>query len=77
MNKHLDEPDSLRADAEAQLVNTPATNELPRPVEELLHELQVNQIELEMQNENLRRTQVIIEEMRDRYVDLYELDHVG
>ena len=42
-----------------------------------MHELQVHQIELEMQNEELRRAHVSMEEARDRYADLYEFAPLG
>lgn len=49
----------------------------PEEVERLIHELRVHQIELEMQNEELIRTQVELEGVRARYFDLYHLAPVG
>ena len=45
--------------------------------ERLLYELQVHQIELEMQNEELRRASDQMESEREKYSDLYDFAPVG
>ncbi|MEP6601589.1 MAG: PAS domain-containing protein, partial [Nitrospirota bacterium] len=69
----------LRRQAEARLRMT-KRDVLAMPVkgvQQLVQELQVHQIELEMQNDELRRTQLELEAVRDRYVDLYDFSPVG
>ncbi len=49
----------------------------PKDAQKLIHELQVHQIELEMQNEELRRTQIELQESQKKYVDLYNFSPAG
>jgi len=48
-----------------------------RDIQRLVHELQIHQIELEMQNEEMRQVQAEIEAVRDRYVELYDSAPTG
>jgi two-component system, cell cycle sensor histidine kinase and response regulator CckA len=73
---------ALRQRAEALAGET--AGEMPENLQALswvarraLHELRVHQIELEMQNEELRRAQEELEVSRARYFDLYDLAPVG
>jgi PAS domain S-box-containing protein len=67
----------LRAAAEAQLTRVSPAAADSADTSGVLHELRVQQIELEMQNETLRQAQSALEESRDRYVELYEFAPVG
>ncbi|HEX2696319.1 MAG TPA: GAF domain-containing protein, partial [Anaerolineales bacterium] len=75
-------PPKLRQQAEASLRDNPRGEEkvksdLLEDKDTLLHELNVHQIELEMQNEELRQAQAELGEARDRYADLYHSAPVG
>jgi PAS domain S-box-containing protein len=67
----VDRP-SLREKAEAQLKTRPATPH-PTRLPEVVHELQVHQAELELQNQELRRSQSELEASHSRYFSLFHL----
>jgi diguanylate cyclase (GGDEF)-like protein/PAS domain S-box-containing protein len=69
----------LRARAKAKLARTAPIDEglSLQDTGKLLHELQIHQIELEMQNEELQQAHSALEIARDRYIDLYEFAPVG
>ena len=70
----------LRHRAEELLIGNTVAMLPPRTDEEMLrihHELQVHQIELEMQNAELRQTRDEVETVLEKYTDLYDFAPVG
>jgi len=81
LSPEQDEELRLRAEKRAAAEADPwGSAGAPLSVEEareVLHDLRVHQIELEMQNEELRRTQAELEASRERYFELYDLAPVA
>lgn len=72
------EANELRRYAEKKLAkSSPVAQPAKADTKRLLHELQVHQIELEIQNEHLRQVQADLEASLTRFVDLYEFAPVG
>jgi PAS domain-containing protein len=63
-----------KANSDERKIRKTLSPEEARPV---FHELRVHQIELEVQNDELRRAQAELEVARARYFDLYDLAPVG
>lgn len=71
--------DEFRKRAEAQVrkkLRIPA-NPTREEFQRLVHELEVHQIELEMQNDELRSSGAVIEESQHQFTDLYDFSPVG
>ena len=81
MNMQKKSIDGLRAKAEETLKTRSARPDLEKipssEVVNIVHELEVHQIELELQNEELRQAQKDLEESRLKYFELFELAPVG
>ncbi len=70
--------ESLRNQAEKRLAAMPKPSGVSNAdTASLIHELQVHQVELEMQNEELREAQAVIENSQKRFSDLYDFAPVG
>jgi len=69
----------LRKRAEIILAEEPQAirTMVPADTQKLIHELNVHQIELEMQNAELRRVQLELQEARDKYLNLYDFAPTG
>jgi len=73
----------LNERAEKELLRRQKTNKtIPTPsskidIDLVIHDLQVHQIELEMQNEELTKTQIELNKVKIRYFDLYNNAPVG
>ena len=71
---------ALRHRAERELKSKMSHMDLPRSEEDMLklvHDLQVHQIELEMQNEELRRSEAELMASRDKFSQLYDFAPMG
>jgi diguanylate cyclase (GGDEF)-like protein/PAS domain S-box-containing protein len=74
-----DSPEDLRRKAEARLQSRAAGLKKPSSQEglDLVQELRIHQVELEMQNDQLRQTQAELETALARYTDLYDFAPVA
>jgi PAS domain S-box-containing protein len=72
-----DDPVKLRRRAEARLSERHSDPESDAGTQRVLHELEVHQIELEMQNAELQKARDDLEAALEKYTDLYDFAPVG
>lgn len=81
MNEHNGEPrdDDRRQQAERKLdLQIAEVHEMSEAdVAVVVHELRVHQVEMEMQNDELRKAQVELEQSRTKYAELFDFAPVG
>lgn len=82
MSRPASDPDGLRRLAEARLRKSPKAKKPADPRSKgtprrMLHELQVHQVELEMQNTELEEARGRTEVLLEKYTDLYDFAPVG
>ena len=78
--RNSDDPAELRRRAEMRLSGhqtQTSPNRTHTDSERQIHELEVHQIELEMQNEELGRARQEMEALLEKYTDLYDFAPVG
>ena len=78
-NKNEDHDHHLKDDAEVRFTefDRKFSDLSGKTSEEIIHELRVQQIELEIQNEELKEAHCDLEISKDRYINLYDFAPVG
>ena len=88
MKRIMAQEDKIRTPSDLSKLRKQAEDKLQPEIEELstlskeetaklVHELRVHQIELNLQNDELRKTQLELEKVKNEYFDLYNFAPVG